>query len=335
MECKKVLNCCTYQDNFDHIPGLKILLLSLNRYQPNCKLNLVVPGAPKGFLQWTKDLTNVIIRSDLKAHLGGWNIKPSLLLQLLKEGNEEVVWIDADIVLTAPVMPLISKASPNAIIATEEYYWEQKPGTKYRTPAWGLKHARPLAMTVNTCFLRVTQVHIPFLEEWDKLMHREEYIEAQKIYWNKRPIHMIGDQDVFTALIGSEKYKDYPLYLLKNGEDIAQCFWEDGYTVLDRFRHAKNKSLPPIIHAQGQKPWRKTKRKVYLQLSPYQVVAEQYREYLKEPTSWLELESPLAKLLDWVFRRNPNTRGILHAFLKTNFRFLKNFTNSLIRFLQL
>ena len=50
---------------------------------------------------------------------------------------------------------------------------------------------------------------------------------------------MTGDQDVLTALLGSERYAGIPMNVLERGRDIVMNFGPAGYTVMERLRNLR------------------------------------------------------------------------------------------------
>ena len=123
---------------------------------------------------------------------------------------------------------------------------------------------------------------------------------------------MVGDQDVLCALLGSTRFADVSCRALLSGVDVAQCFQEDGYPVHDRLSNWRRGRLPPLVHAQGTKPWTNDAHVPYLELSPYPVVA---RELVarSEQWDWLYPRSTIGRVIDSAFNSDPNLRGILHA----------------------
>src|SRR3712207_4014819 len=111
---------------------------------------------------------------------------------------------------------------------------------------------RRLPATANTSVLRVTPHHTGLLEEWRSLLRSTEYQSAQLRPWDERPTHLMGDQDVLTALLSSADFADVPVRMLRRDVDIAHCFGSAGYLPLQRVRAVvRGQRLPPLVHAQG------------------------------------------------------------------------------------
>ena len=164
-----------------------------------------------------------------------------------------------------------------------------------RARAWGFDVARKLPSTLNTCVIRLTPAHIPLLERWKELLEGEEYSLAQRRPWYERPVHMIGDQDVLTALLSSPEFATLPLVYLRRGSDIVQYFGPPGYTTLERLSDLRT-GLPPFVHEQGGgKPWhldggrpdglRSAIDRLYSELSPYRHCAGDYRTEIEKRLS--------------------------------------------------
>ena len=144
------------------------------------------------------------------------------------------------------------------------------------------------------------------------LLDSPRYRTAQDADWTERPTHMVGDQDVLCALLGSTRFAHVDCRALVSGVDVAQCFQEDGYSAHDRWSNWRRGRLPPLVHAQGTKPWANDAHVPYLELSPYPVVA---RELVagSEQWDWLYPHSTSARVIDSAFNSDPNLRGIVHA----------------------
>ncbi len=331
------MNFVIYEDRESDFIAVQLLLLSIKKHVPGAEVSLFTTKIPKSIFDWCSALNIkqpeiIPIRERL-----GWNSKPTCLLHLLSRGYQDATWIDSDIILSGPLPPLLTnKTSPKTIIASEEAPWLRNQGSFLRTKAWGFPIGRDISTTVNTCVLKVTTDHIPLLEEWKDLLASQEYVTFQKKRWEQRPLHMKGDQDVFTALLGSTRYSDIPLKFLLNGIDIAQCFEHSGYTIRHRIIGSLT-CIPPLIHAQGEKPWRlksTVKRPLWLQVSPYSLVARKYLDLIPEMNSWIRPDSFTGQLLITLSKGNPALAGIPCALARSTvrklIRFIEKFAPSFI-----
>jgi hypothetical protein len=182
-------------------------------------------------------------------------VKPALLLEALDAGEEEVIWLDADLIVTRDVRPLLRDLAPGHLMVAEEALWGNRNDRGgLRSRAWGFEVGRELPFAINSCAVRVTSAHRPLLLEWARLLQTDAYRHAQARPWHRRPVHMLGDQDALTALLGSHRFRDVPLRILRRGEDILQAFGPSGFTLGERARVCLH-GLPYFVHAQGPKPW--------------------------------------------------------------------------------
>ncbi len=320
---------CIHDDRPRSIVGIKLAVLSLRTHCPGLPIVISFPDPPAAFCTWVESLTDVKIVSypDLKKL--GWNVKPILLLRLLEAGHDQVIWMDSDIIANGDALTPLLNYSHDTLVATQETYWAQENGGSFRTIAWGLTPGRNLPCTVNTGVMRVTHDHIPLLQAWQTMSNHPAFVHAQSLPWYERPLHMVGGQDVLTALLGSTEFPDLPIVLLKRGVDIAQCFDSAGFTATERFQ-SLSKGLPPLIHAMGFKPWQKmpqppplqdpqqsrlrSLRDYYsylaLELSPYIPIARHYREALDEDTTWMETKTPWGQLMEKVVASHPILQGL-------------------------
>lgn len=328
---------CIHEDRATHWVGVKLAVLSLLNHCPELPIIISCPTPPASLVRWLENLTaKVTLVSYPELQDWGWNVKPALLLRLLEACYSEVIWMDSDIIVNGKVLSNLPDYSTNTLIVTQETYWGQQQGGHFRTYAWGLTPGRNLLCTLNTGILRVTTHHIPLLEAWQIMLNHPLYVHTQALPWYKRPLHMIGDQEVLTALMGSSEFSSIPIVMLRRGVDIAQCFGSSGFTPAERLSNL-TKGLPPLIHAMGGKPWMKspcppalwqvektflqTLREYYdylaLELSPYVSVAQPYREMLEEETDWMEIHSILARLLSLLAIGNPVLCGFPSSLLES------------------
>jgi hypothetical protein len=166
--------------------------------------------------------------------------------------------------------------------------------------------------------MRVTQEHVPLLARWKELLESPQYQNAQKQPMNIRPPHMFSDQDVLTALLCSEEFKDIPVKVLRRGYDIIQCYGEMGFTLAERII-CMLKGMPPFLHQQGSKPWHADPNEklrglrgrfvtAYLDLSPYTTVAIGLNAMPLHP--WMRTRSKLSSVMRAVGFRYPPLTGL-------------------------
>jgi hypothetical protein len=300
---------CVHEDRRQYLTGVKLAILGLARHDPSLRVLVHCPGAPEAFTQWLREQPNACPVDLPRLGASGWNVKAAVLLKLL-ESHDEAIWMDSDILVTRPIAALVTGIPQDVLVATEETYWGQRQGGTFRTTAWGLQTARVLPATVNSGVLRVTRTHVPLLKAWQTMMAHPVYLQAQANPWYARPLHMIGDQEVLTGLLGASEFAHIPVRLLRRGVDIAQSFGPAGVTPGERL-HAVRRGCPAFIHTMGQKPWQRAdspraaferghgmvgKLRGYyeflaLDVSPYSLAAVAHAGAMKEPTDWMQPRS--------------------------------------------
>jgi hypothetical protein len=313
----KQIPVCLYEDRKDCFPGVRLLVLSAGKHEPSWLFHGVFRNCEAADREWFENQPNIVLRDDLTCDGAGWNVKPALLIKLLEEGCDPVLWCDSDIILAGPVSGLLVPLDEERIVATEEYVWGRLKGSESRVGGWGVTPGRKLKGTVNSCFMRFQARHLRLLKAWVCCLEKDEYRQAQQLPWNQRPHFFISDQDALTALLASEEFADLEIQLLRNGRDIAQCFEEDGYTALDRLRNLMIGKIPPLIHAQGGKPWQRGSRANFQQLSAYGPVALPYVDDAGVSRDWIKPDDKFCCFLDWITFSNPNMRGCWPAAVRT------------------
>jgi hypothetical protein len=300
---------CIAEDRKGFQPSIKLLILSIVEHCPTLKIYLIFPNADREFISWLSGHPQVVLRTTRLPTAYGVNVKPQAISHLLDEGHDDILWVDSDIIVAGDVLKALANLDPQTLVLTEEALW-----TPYGDPdgmrarMWGFKVGRVLPFALNTGVIRVTRQHHRLMVRWRELLESEPYRAAQAQNWHSRPLHMISDQDVLTALLASEEFANVPLRFLLRGKDIVQYFGPYGYTLRERLIHLAG-HRPAFIHSQGPKPWlwekRKSKRRsarnylydLYLELSPYTLVARKYRRALNEPTPWMATHSLAGAML--------------------------------------
>jgi hypothetical protein len=337
---------CIHEDRVEHLVGMKLAILSLRSCCPTLNILISVPHPPADFRTWIATLPNLQLLDDPALAGLGWNIKPTLLLHCLAEGYTDVLWMDADIIVNRDFRPRFASFNPQTLVIAPEYYWGPQQGGTHRARTWGLQPGRSLPATANTGIIRVTAHHVDLLKDWKTLLNHPAYREAQSRPAGERPVAMISDQEVLTALLGSAAFANLPIEFLERGTEIAQCCGAAGYTPAERL-HSLIQNPPLFIHAIGGKPWRRAcylreawqpgqpqreRMRAYyeylnLELSPYLAAALPYRQLLGEDASWMDLQSLPAKLLRALFAEKPALQGIPLALLEAVARRLRYWLN--------
>ena len=310
----KTFVICIHEDRAEYLMGVQLAVASLAQHSPDIPIFVSCPNAGSEFLSWLGRQSNAS-PIELPNTIGkGWNIKPSVLLQMLRQ-FDDVLWIDSDIIVSGDIRKHFRECDDTVLVAAQETFWGQRQGGTFRTAAWGLEPGRQLETTVNSGILRVTRRHQRLLEAWQLMLSNPAYLKAQSQPWYERPLHMIGDQEVLTGLLGSVDFQELPIRLLRRGADIAQCFGPAGFTPVERIRSIVGHS-PAFVHAMGPKPWLRqssappalklsieSMRNWYqflsLEVSPYSAIASRYtREDFG--IEWAKPRSHIGKLLWWL-----------------------------------
>jgi hypothetical protein len=307
---------CVHDDRPAAIVGVQLAVASIVRHAPGTRIVASLKEADDDTRAWfaRQPDTELLVGEDFGAK--GWDVKAALLLKRL-ELDDEAIWWDSDIIANGDFRPFFAPHGADVVVSTEDTFWGQKQGGDYRTRAWGFPVGRLIHATVNTCVLRVTRRHIEMLEFWQECMQRPEYKAAQKMNMIERPLHLLGDMEVFTAIAGSERFKDRPLVLLKRGTEIAQCFGPAGFRVRERLASLRRwRTAPPIVHSTNPKTWdalakqdRRPPRSLSLfewriwyqalhaEMSTYTILARSYADELQHDQPWLRNTSPVGRAL--------------------------------------
>jgi hypothetical protein len=339
----KPMIVCVHEDRAEYLVGLKLTVLSLVRHCPDLPIIISCPHPPDSFRSWVAALPNTQLMADPNLAGLSWNVKPTLLLRCLNEGHHDVIWIDTDILIDRDFRSRLAHLDDKTLVVTQEVYWGQQQGGNHRTVAWGLEPGRTLPATVNSGVVRVTQEHTKLLQAWRTMLNHPAYRQAQLQPYYERPLHMLTDQEVLTALLGATEFSHIPVEMLERGVDIAQCFGPAGYTPAERLYNLCTLRLPAFIHSMGRKPWERASsprevwssgepllrrlRKYYdyihLELSPYTSIACEYRELLGEEATWMERKSTPARLLATLSAGHPTLQGFLLALFDAGVRYAR------------
>lgn len=325
---------CILDDRASMEPGICLLLASLRAHSPALAVRVyfepmsaLVDAAVAAHGRAERHPFPRAPETTGKPEASGWNVKPAILLGLLAEGHDEIVWIDSDVILAGDIGPLVA-APPETIVLTEEAIaGGYHDGDADRARLWGFPVGRRFPHTLNTCVLRVTQRHRALIEAWQGCLGTERYRTAAAAPAAERSPLILSDQDVLHALLCAEAHAGIPVRILKRGRDILQLYGLKGFTLRERAR-ALWAGLPPILHAQGRKPWLPTKgaglflalMRVSLDVSPYTSVARRHRAALEGRDGWLRARTVPGRVLRWLGFGNPALTGLpLAALLEAVF----------------
>src|SRR4051812_30414331 len=309
------MRVCVYEDRSTDAVGAKILVLSLLRHSPGTRVEVTLPFASDELLRWFERNPGVRVSKLRDPSRSGYQVKARMLLDALEDGATEAVWLDTDIVVAGDLRHRLGAYPAEAIVVAEEYFGAPGQGGSQRTRALGLEVGRPMPNTANTCVVRVTHSHRELLREWDRRLTSDEFRDAQAKPWFERPLHLLGDQDVLTGLLGSTLFAGTPIRWLRRGTDVAQCFEHGGYPAHERLRNLLSREQPLLLHSQGEKPWRPPggRPSLHLEVSPYTLAAADYAQDLAEDCDWLAPRLRLSRVLRKVHRGHPTATGLLPA----------------------
>lgn len=320
---------CLAEDREECEPSLKLLLLSLKLHCSETVINLFYPPAKDQFLTWIKKSPQVRLQTDRLAYAYGWNVKPQAIMHVIDQGFDEVIWIDSDIIVNRNILQSLAQLKSDVLVASEDALGDERDDRNaLRARLWNLPVGRVLPFGLNTGVLRVTKDHYPLMERWWRLLQSNIYQDFQKQGWSQRPIHMLGDQDVLTALVTSEEFSEIPIHILRRGIHILQFNGVYGYTVAERMRNLLG-DCPAFIHSPGAKPWserwlleapislREYIKRVYLDLSPYTLSAMRFKSELGYDTEWMEPHYMLSRMLRTLGMGCPELVGLpIAAFME-------------------
>ncbi len=315
---------CLYEDRQEQLPGLKLLMLSLRRYNPAWPIRLQFPAPSSEFRSWLEQFPNLTLIDEKAAGWGSYNVKPSVLLEGLRSG-EQCLWLDTDVIVNAE-LGILQNESRDSITVTQDP-WEYASGSTHRCQSWGLAPGREMAGPLNTAVLLVSSRHTELLSAWQEILSTEAYLREQRKPVDERNQHLLSDQDALSALLASTRFQDIPVHALRHSAEILQHHGAGAYGLKHRWQNLRS-NLPPLIHAMGTvKPWKAphhpklTSRlrdyyeRMYLELSPYVHVARQYRSSLEEKTEWMDVQTAAGRFDSGIALDNPCLKGALQATL--------------------
>src|ERR1039458_6048690 len=304
---------CVYEDRAEAMDGLILMGESLCAADKDISPHLTVPEAPDSVRAWGRSRPEVVLSTSQPVGATGWDVKPWLLLQELSEGRQEVLWLDSDLIVTAPVSRILLDFPRDSLIFAEEWIRSKTSASQF----WGLPSVRPVVL-FNNCFIRVTQAHRPLLERWAQMTRDPRYREAQALPFERRPIEARHDGWLLIALLESEEFCDVPFDCIRLGRHIAQCAGSSGYRPTDRLLDLY-RGLPPLIHGLGRKPWDATRGGSRIQrylldlatdVSPYVLAARRVARSLDMHEEWLEAPPSPGAILRGLTAGHPGMAGL-------------------------
>ena len=254
VQCESAV--CIAEDRQSCEPAVMILIASLFVHCPGVTVELFAPNASDDLKTWLSGYAGVHLNPGRVAEdLAKYDIKPRALLTLLERGYAQVLWVDSDILICRDFRPLFAELDTSVLALAEEALCSSHGDPNgLRARLAGLKVGRTLPFAANTAVMRVTPDHVALLRRWEELLKAPAYREAQARAWQLRPLHLLGDQDVLTAILAGEEFARTPLSFLRRGIAIIQYFGSSGYTAPERLRNLLL-GMPPFVHSQGFRPW--------------------------------------------------------------------------------
>lgn len=309
------MHIVTYENRLPHFCSLRLLVLSLRRHWAAAMVHVPRHGLPDQPVDWLRAQPNVTLHDDMQVGGEGWNVKVSILRQMLARLRGRVTWMDADIVVQSDPSALFAALDADDLVLCEESYRGTGRGSQIRTRGIGLPMGRELGFTANSCILSVTNRHSALLEDWAGLAASPAYLEQQARPYHERPRHYVGDQDLLTALLGSRDFAAQPLRRVRSGKDIAHSMLASDYPLGQRLMSLV-RGEPPLAHAQGLKVWLHghddTGRKLAVQQSAYRLAAKSYSDQMgAEDRAWISgIDTGPTRVLTTLFPRRPSLAGL-------------------------
>lgn len=314
---------CLADDRPSAEVGLRLLLLSLAEHGKATPTILFRPGSAPEFLEWCRQWPWLEIIPERPQGVGlQWNCKPQALRPLLARGFREVVWLDSDIILQGSLEPSLAGLDEETLVLAED-----TPVTNMgefsleaRTRAWGWPVVREPMNALNTCVIRVTSIHLPLLDSWERLMQESRYQDAARRPVGERPPYLTSDQDLIMALLGGPEYGKLKLRWLKTGAEVLHCTGLRSFSLTDRWR-ATTRGPAPVVHAMADKPWNilsdrfgRNRRERLTQfaheISPFVTAARPYRDRLGIPAPWLGHRTVAGQWARWCGLASPGLAGL-------------------------
>jgi hypothetical protein len=299
---------CLAEDRPSEEVAVRLCIASLRRSNPDTPVIAYLPNASEPLRGWVAKQTLVEIRQRVPGGGRGWNVKADALLSVLEEGVfTQVWWVDSDVIVRRPLSATYGAVPKEIFMATEEALSAAYLDGGARARAWGFTPARNFNFTLNSGVLRASMEHIGLLKRWKTLLESAQYRDAQALGWRNCPAHLLGDQDVLTALLCASEFAEIPVRVLRRGPDIIQYYGLACYTLRERLGNAFNGG-PTFVHSQGFKPWRPAEPE------SISAVRRMYRNLLSDSSAYLiearQLRVQIDDELLWTRARNPVGRGL-------------------------
>lgn len=307
----KKLAFCVFETRRDCEVGVRLAVASLRRHYPQHSVVLFWTEPSEDLRNWLDALGQVTLISEMPFPAKSWNVKAQALLHVMFEcGFEQAMWIDSDMIITRPVLEQLEAAGDLDVLIAQEPESQPHQGSASRVEGWGLKPGNAFSYSINTSLVRVTRQHAPLLERWKQMQEDPIYSQWQVKDVSERPLHYMGDQDIFQALLGSAEFAHLPVKLFRSGREVIHCGGALGYAFGDRVWGLAHR-VAPFVHAIGTKPWRALRkewgnreprrhfryRQLLQETSPYVLEARNYRDEIGMPMPWLDYQTTPGRLM--------------------------------------
>ncbi len=312
---------CLAEDREGADPGIRIGIASLAKHCPQVPVFLFRPNASPDLRSWLAQFPQCEIVTQPLSGAWGWNCKPQALLQVLDREFEEVFWLDSDMLVSRSPVRLLDSLSRDTVGVAEEIATAPKYSSDLKTKGWGLPVGRVLTLHYSSALVRVTNQHRRLLERWLELLADPRYLECKPNEHGLRPPHLDTDQELLTALLGSEEFAHLPVFVFRNGTSLVHGGGALAHSLTARLRGLL-RWKPFFIHAPGTKPWvilppnaqHQEKfwelRRLLQEISPYVAEAKQYADTIDMPAPWLEWRTCKGRCLNAISLGHPSIRGL-------------------------
>jgi hypothetical protein len=296
---------CLAEDRVSEEVAVRLCIASARRANPDWPIIAYLPNASAALQRWIGRQSQVRLRSGLLRGGYSWDVKPYALLTLLDEGFEEVWWLDSDVLVRRSLAATYSGISREKFLVTEEALSAAYDDDGRRARAWGFEPVRNFHFTLNSGVIRASACHRLLLQRWRSLLESSEYQAARVLDWRVCPAHLLGDQDVLTALLCGPEFGTVDVHVLRRGPDVVQCLGPFCYTLRERLGNVYDAG-PSFVHSQGFKPWRSSQsepqsRSTYRTLlsdtSIYLLEAQRLSGDVENELPWTKASSVLGALL--------------------------------------
>jgi len=302
---------CSYEDRPSSAVTLGILAGSLAANCPDAQLLIASPIDPSGinpplpsncqFVRWQPEI-------------GGWNVKPELMLKVLNSGARTATWIDADIFVLSDYRRNLPTAQDCMIVCEEVSHLDPKD-TRDWARRLGREPGRYLPRQINSALVSCHRSHLPLLAAWQEVCHDPEYQSQQRRHFDDREDPFKGDQDILSGLLSSKDFQDIQLHQLRSGIDIAHLLGKNGFGSYDRLATIW-RGIPPLLHVHGYpKPWTSNPVTEWLALNPYVCAVRNLGGRLRWHLPWTKFPGKRSQVFNTLFLGNPALAG-LPLFLK-------------------